>query len=338
MLDARLLESLVPLGSLSLRHRQQLADQAELRRASAGDALPCSGPASPLRLYLLSGSVEIDDGRGAPRRLDADSAAARRPLGSAGTSPLRVRCLEACRYLAIDAGLCDALLTWDQGQPQAPAERIADDDWMSRLLMLPLFRQLPPEHLFGLMRRFEPMQARAGQRLIEQGAVGDYFYLLIEGRCGVQRVNPDGRAVTLAELKEGACFGDEALISGEPRNASVTALVPSRLLRLSRQDFQVLLRDPLLRKLSSAEAEALIASGTGFLLDVRLPAEFRAAHLPHSLNLPLHTLRLKRATLEPGKTYIAICDTGRRSAVAAWLLRERGLEAYSLAGGWPALR
>ena len=337
MLDARLLESLVPLGSLSPMHRQRLADQAELRRAAAGESLACSGSARTLHLYLLSGSVEIDDGRGARRKLDASSPAARQPLGSSGSEPLSVHCLEPCRYLAIDAGLCDALLTWDQGHPKAPSERVADDDWMSRLLILPLFRQLPPEHLFGLMRKFEPMQAGAGQRLIEQGTVGDYFYLLIEGRCGVQRVSPDGRAVVLAELGNGACFGDEALISGDARNASVTALVPSRLLRLSRQDFQVLLRDPLLRKLSTAEAETLVASGTARWLDVRLPAEFRAAHLPHSLNLPLHTLRLKRSMLEPGRTYITICDTGRRSAVAAWLLRERGFEAYSLAGGWPAL-
>lgn len=338
MLEARLLETMVPLGSLSPAHRQQLADQAELRRAGAGERLACSGPAGTQRLYLLSGSVEIDDGRGSRRRLVAGSPAARQPLDSSGASALRAHCLEPCRYLAIDAALCDALLAWDQGHPQARAQRRADDDWMSRLLMLPLFRQLPPEHLFGLMRKFEPIRAEAGERLVEQGAAGDYFYLLIEGRCDVQRVNPDGRVVALAALVDGACFGDEALISGEPRNATVTARVPSQLLRLSRQDFQVLLRDPLLRKLSTAEAGTLIASGRARWLDVRLPAEFRAAPLPQSLNLPLHTLRLKRSTLDPGTVYIAVCDTGRRSAVAAWLLRERGLEAYSLAGGWPALR
>ena len=317
MLDARLLESLIPLRSLSALHRQRLAGQAQLHEAAAGAVLMPCGANARQRLYLLAGSVEIETEHGVRGWLVAGGADARRPIGSTVAGARRARCLEPCRYLAIDATLCDALLTWDQGHPQARFERQADDDWMSRLLMLPLFRQLPPQHLFDLMRRLERTTARAGERIIDQGARGDYLYLLVSGRCSVQRVNPDGRAVALAELVEGACFGDEALISGEPRNASVTALVPSQLLRLSRQDFQVLLREPLLRSLGRAEAESMVASGRVVWLDVRLPAEHRAAHPAGSLNLPLHTLRLKRAGLAPGRVYIGVIWL-KKEKVAVW--------------------
>lgn len=246
MLEARLLESLVPLSSLSALHRQRLADRATLREHAAGETFTNEAEPAGQRLYLLSGSVIVEDGRGLQRRIVAGSEQALQPLAHDQDGLLRLRCLEACRLIVLDAALCDALLTWDQGHPQAPSRRRDDDDWMSRLLVLPLFRQLPPQHLFELMRRFERVTALPGQRIIEQNASGDYFYLLIAGRCSVQRVNPDGRLVVLAELVDGACFGDEALISGEPRNATVTVLEASTLLRLSRHDFQVLLREPLL--------------------------------------------------------------------------------------------
>ena len=50
-------------------------------------------------------------------------------------------------------------------------------------------------------------------------------------------------------------------------------------------------------------------------------------------NMPLNVLRLKSRLLDPGKTYIAYCDTGRRSATAAFLLKSAGLDVIVLDGG-----
>ena len=49
--------------------------------------------------------------------------------------------------------------------------------------------------------------------------------------------------------------------------------------------------------------------------------------------MPLNVLRLKSRLLDPGKTYIAYCDTGRRSATAAFLLKNAGLDVIVLDGG-----
>ena len=48
---------------------------------------------------------------------------------------------------------------------------------------------------------------------------------------------------------------------------------------------------------------------------------------------PVFMLRLKVATLDESKKYILYCDSGRRSSAAAFLLTERGIDAYCLKDG-----
>ena len=50
--------------------------------------------------------------------------------------------------------------------------------------------------------------------MIKQGDEGDYFYVIVDGRCVVTRETPLNReGVKLAELGGGDTFGEEALIS-----------------------------------------------------------------------------------------------------------------------------
>ena len=44
---------------------------------------------------------------------------------------------------------------------------------------------------------------------------------------------------------------------------------------------------------------------------------------------------MKLALLEPSTRYIVVCDSGRRSAVAVFVLTQKGYEAYVLDGGLP---
>jgi len=50
--------------------------------------------------------------------------------------------------------------------------------------------------------------------------------------------------------------------------------------------------------------------------------------------LPLHLLRMRMGTLDPAIRYIACCDTGRRSAVAAFLLARENFDVLLLDRGW----
>jgi rhodanese-related sulfurtransferase len=49
--------------------------------------------------------------------------------------------------------------------------------------------------------------------------------------------------------------------------------------------------------------------------------------------IPPANIRLKLSTLDRDKPYIVYCDTGRRSSAAAYILVERGFDAYVLRGG-----
>ena len=72
----------------------------------------------------------------------------------------------------------------------------------------------------------------AGDEIIRQGDPGDRFYLVEEG---VVAVSIDGGHVT--DLGPGEFFGEIALLRGAPRNATVTASGPVRLLALERVEF-----------------------------------------------------------------------------------------------------
>lgn len=89
----------------------------------------------------------------------------------------------------------------------------------------------------------------------------------------------------LAQLGDQDTFGEDALISGEPRNVSVTALSDVSLLRLSKELFLTLIKQPTLKYIDYREAQDLVAKGAD-LIDVREPDRYKPSHLPMSINIP----------------------------------------------------
>ena len=74
----------------------------------------------------------------------------------------------------------------------------------------------------------------------------------------------------------------------------------------------------------------LVANGA-LLLDVRTPAEFREAHLPHALNVPVQELPGRLAELAPSTRPIVVyCRSGGRSAQASAVLRQAGFQVKDI--------
>lgn len=204
---------------------------------------------------------------------------------------------------------------------------------MGRLLQTECFRCIPPANIQAIFMRMEPVAYRAGDVVIRQGEAGDYFYIIREGRCLVTRATkakPDG--IRLAELGQGESFGEEALISDKERNATVTMRAPGTLMRMSKDDFNSLLTEPLIGRLDYASAAARVEDGAASL-DVRLPAEFENGHIENATNVPLSVLRMKAQKLDSALTWILYCDTGRRSSAAAFILSDRGFDVRVLGRG-----
>ena len=204
---------------------------------------------------------------------------------------------------------------------------------MSRMLRSEAFSQLPPSDIQRLIQALEPVSYREGDTVIRQGDEGDYFYIIREGSCSVTRLaSGRGWDVPLAELGAGDCFGEDALVSDGHRNASVTMLTDGSLMRLSKQQFLDILKKQLVHYLKYEQAKEVVESGARWL-DVRLAEECANWAMENSINIPLATIRANTSRLEKNHEYIIYCDTGRRSAAAAFLLTQRGFKVSVLEGG-----
>jgi CRP-like cAMP-binding protein len=107
-----------------------------------------------------------------------------------------------------------------------------------RLRALPLFALLSEDELAVVSRSFEHRQASSGSRLTVEGASGYFFFVIEDGEVEVER---DGQLLTT--LGPGDFFGDMAILSGERRNATVTAASTVELLVLFGTAFRVLERE-----------------------------------------------------------------------------------------------
>jgi rhodanese-related sulfurtransferase len=232
----------------------------------------------------------------------------------------------------------DQLVARDQATSYEVTEFEGDDPrWLFDLLKNQAFSRVPPSNLHSMLGRFEPVSVVAGQEVIRQGDVGDYYYLIREGSAQATRPGIDGRPVVLNCMVAGQGFGEDALISGELRSATVSMLTDGLLMRLAASDFRTLLQEPLVREVAPEDAAAMVRWRGAVLVDVRMEDEYKQSHLRGSVNVPLYLLRVRAKAFDPTRPYILYCQTGRRSSTAAFLLVQRGFDVHVLTGGLDAM-
>ncbi|CAN7234446.1 cyclic nucleotide-gated ion channel [Pararhizobium sp. LjRoot238] len=98
---------------------------------------------------------------------------------------------------------------------------------------VPLFQRLGSAALVEIVRALRPRVVPAGTVICRKGETGDRMFFIVEGRVSVATPNP-------VELGSGSFFGEMALITGEPRSATVSAVTEVSLLSLYSVDFQML--------------------------------------------------------------------------------------------------
>jgi CRP-like cAMP-binding protein len=345
-LELGLLRSFSPLDGLKSENLHSLARKTVLRELSMGRLLFKEGDTDKRTYYLVSGVIELlHEGR-TVLLVRGGSPEARNPIGPSQPRRYTARVVsDRVEFIAIDSDLLDMMLTWDQtGSYEVNElkgvndEGGASDDWMTTLLQTKAFHRIPPANIQAIFMRMQRVDYKPGDVIIKQGDEGDYFYVIVRGKCLVTRETPLNRdGIKLAELSMGDTFGEEALISDARRNASITMIAEGTLMRLAKEDFRKLLNEPMLEWVDLERAQAIVAEG-GMWLDVRLPSEFENHHMPGAINLPLYFIRLKLKSLERNVHYVACCDTGRRSSAAAYILSERGFHASVLKGGLGGIR
>jgi CRP-like cAMP-binding protein len=337
--DVAMLRKLSPLDGMKKDNLAALARKVSIMELAANRTLFKEGDTARQCFWLIAGLVELREGERTVAMIRGGTLEARSPLSPKLPRRVSARAVDAIEYLAVDADLLDMMITWDQtgtyevGELQAHFGSSGSDDWMTTLLQTKAFHRIPPANIQAIFMRMQRVACRSGEVIIRQGAEGDYFYAIVSGKCAVTRETPLNReGIRLAELSVGDTFGEEALISESKRNATVTMLTDGVLMRLSKEDFRELMNEPLQQWVTYPEAREIIQRG-GRWLDVRLPSEYQNLAIEGALNIPLYFIRLKLATLDRDTPYVLYCDTSRRSAAGAFILLERGFDAYVLRGG-----
>jgi len=335
-IDPKQIKSFSPINSLNPENAQDLIKKIKATPVQSGHYVFKKGDADKMHVYLLSGVIELMDDKKVVKVIKAGSAEGLQPLAHGFPRRVSARAKVVSAVTKINSDMLDIMLTWDQtGSYTVEGVDEEDDetDWMTRILQTRAFHRIPPANIQAMFMRMESVSYKPGDKVIEQEAEGDYFYIIKEGRCLVTRstpANPNG--VKLATLSVGDSFGEEALISDSKRNATITMLTEGHLMRLNKEDFNTLLNEPLLNWVEYDEAKKLVADGA-IWLDVRLPAEYKAKFIKGSINIPLIFLRMKANSLDQQKKYVIYCDTGRRSSAASFLLNEKDIETYVLRDG-----
>lgn len=314
-----------------------LLAQSPRRQVAAQSCLSDTAHGLKNHIVLLSGALEArrtwTESDGCQNtfswRVDVAAGGPGFSLLSAAGSHVRVQALADSDYLSIDGDALDELLGWSDLEGNATMAR-----------RLKVFHKVPIENVQQAFERMVERSVAAGETIVTQGEPGDSYFIILSGEAEVWATDPmSDETAMVAVLSDSDAFGEEALLLGGNRSATVKMNTPGRLLVLSKTDFDELLKPTMVEEVSAGQAHALLSQGSVKLIDCRYDMEFEEGRIPGAQWVPLSTIRQQGVfTIDPEATYIVYCRSGRRSNAAAFLLRERGIRALSLTGGikdWP---
>ncbi len=103
---------------------------------------------------------------------------------------------------------------------------------------IPMFVGIPDFVLAAVAQVTEEVELEPGATVIQEHAIEDCLYLIVEGEV---RVHSQDR--TIIALGAGQAVGELAVLDPEPRSASATTLTYTRLLRLAKEPFDEVMAD-----------------------------------------------------------------------------------------------
>ncbi len=237
----------------------------------------------------------------------------------------------------INPARLDFLLSWESLGTDAPGDE-SFRKWLGKLRNPLIFGQLPLENAQAVYHRLRPVSTEDGEIIFDMREEAKQFYIIEQGQAELWRPGLYDDELKLTKvLGVGDYFGEEALLTGELRNARVRMIGHSRLQVLDKKDFDELINAPMIERVSAKVAKAMLDEGAQ-LLDIRYEDEYEMEYIPGCILIPLLELRERVGELDAGTDYVVYCHSGRRSCVGAMILSEHKLHAVSLNGGirdWP---
>jgi small-conductance mechanosensitive channel/CRP-like cAMP-binding protein len=171
------------------------------------------------------------------------------------SSLVRERIYAALKRAGIPLALPAATVFLSQDDPEH-AERKRTREHAFRLAALKnveLFAQLSEEEMAKLAESVRVAPFSAGEVITRQGSPAHWLYILTKGKAEVRLSGGTGEEKRVAELIAPSFFGEMALMTGAPREATVVAMTDVECLRVDKDDFrEILARRPEIAKEMSA--------------------------------------------------------------------------------------
>ena len=111
-------------------------------------------------------------------------------------------------------------------------------DKAQSLARVTFFKRLEASELEVLATQVDRVEYQPGATIFSENDKGDALYVVDSGSVRIWVLDEDAEPVTLAELKEGAFFGELAVLDRGPRSTNASAIENTVLHRLSSDDFQ----------------------------------------------------------------------------------------------------
>jgi rhodanese-related sulfurtransferase len=334
LLDALRTQQHLPYAHFSLRRLAGLAELLRVFELGAGDTLILATDGQPTYVSVLDGIIECQTGQGPALSIGRGTT----HLVTSRGSKLSLQTAGGALICVADAETIDEMMSFESLIDAAPAIDRLSMEALERAHRSPAFRRVPLECVEAAFHRMGRLTVSAGTEIIQQGAPGDLFYVITQGKAEVWQTGLyDDAPQKVADLGPGEVFGEEALVTGGTRSATIRAVTDIELLTLGKADYQALISQQLVDEVDPPVARSMLAAGYR-LLDVRYPEENEDESIPASELIPLHELRTRMDEVERSMRWLVYCRSGKRSAVATLLLKQRGYQAVSLRGGitaWP---
>lgn len=238
----------------------------------------------------------------------------------------------------VDSKRMDDVITWT-GIAQSLQQEPEKLEILAKVLTTRSLTNLPVESVFELITRMQISQVQQGYEVVTQGGQAEHFYILQQGEAEVWAMGLyDEKPRLVNVLRAGDSFGEDALVTGGTRNATVRMKTDGVLLIGNQADFSELIANPCIEEVDSEMAHVMKDKEGYQLLDVRYEEEYEDSHIESCKLIPLHELRERLGELDSETRYITYCRSGKRSAVAALIMKRSKLNVVSMRGGmnqWP---
>jgi len=341
--EGQALRKLFPLVTMPARQYNALCSEINVTETPKGSFLFQQGEAPDSFIYLIQGSVSLEAEEFKIETISAGTDAAQFAIAHQFPRQISARAVDNVRYVSLQLNAFDKQETEDieeesdyMVENEGDSEQEASGDWMSALLKSPVFQRLPAMNLQQVLISLDEVEFSKGDVIFRQGDSGDYYYLVRKGRCALSRKASDrGKEIKLLELGENETFGEDALLSGEPRSMTITAMTDMVLSRIDKDRFVKLIKEPALKYVDYHGLLNERAHNQDMIIvDIRAADEYKKNHIEGSQNIPFFSLRIHVKDLKKQSKKIAlVCANGTLSEAAAFVLIKSRVDAVILLGG-----